>query len=124
MKKGDFIVIAVILLLSIFCALPFLAHKDGNVAIATISQNGKVIYTIDLNDADNQGKTFTISGKFTNKILVEDGKIAVVSSDCPDKSCIKCGAINSSQRVISCLPNQLIITVEQSAKNDVDVISG
>ncbi len=122
MKKGDFVVIAAVLILSILCLLPFLRRQQGRVA--TVSLNGQVLYTIDISDPQNEGKSFTVSGKYTNEILVEGGSIAVTASDCPDKSCVKSGAINSSNSVICCLPNQLIISVSNNTEAETDVISG
>ncbi|MGE5483782.1 MAG: NusG domain II-containing protein [Ignavibacteriales bacterium] len=46
--------------------------------------------------------TFEISG----------GRVRMISSDCPDKVCVKMGWISQAGQVIVCLPNRVILKVE------------
>ncbi len=47
-----------------------------------------------------------------NRVKVADGRVSVTDADCPDRVCVRTGAIDSQGQVIACLPHKLIITVE------------
>ena len=115
LKIGDIILIVLIVLISVI--LSFVGIKDGEKAIVEVS--GNVIKTIDLS-VDSQ---FIYEGKYKNIITVKNGEIFVSESDCPDKSCMHIGPIKTSEKIICCLPNELIIRVTNANEN-VDVISG
>ena len=120
-KKGDLLVAAAVLVICALCVVPFLKSRSGGVA--TVMQDGKVLRTVDLEDTRNEGLEFTVTGRYNNVIKVSGGEIEVQKSDCPDKSCVKCGAVSGPGKVIACLPNGLIITVA-SSNTETDVISG
>ncbi len=117
-KKGDLIAIAVVTVLAIAVLFCFLPHSDAAVK-AEIYHNGELVKTVDL--ADEQ--TFTVDGRYHNTVCVADGKIAIMESDCPGRDCVHSGAINSSGRVLVCLPNGVEIRV-LSAESDVDFVVG
>ena len=81
---------------------------ESNKKIAEIKLNGKVIRQIDLSKDD----TFAIDSKGgTNIVKIEDGKIAIVEADCPDKVCVKTGAISNAGEVIACVPHKILILI-------------
>ncbi|MGE5542463.1 MAG: NusG domain II-containing protein [Bacillota bacterium] len=43
---------------------------------------------------------------------VSGGRVRMISSDCPDKVCVKTGWISQAGQVIVCLPNRVILKVE------------
>lgn len=45
----------------------------------------------------------------TNVCRIENGKVKMISADCPDKLCIKQKAIDASGGTIVCLPNKVVI---------------
>ena len=67
--------------------------------------------------------SFEITGKYTNVITVQDGNIAITSSDCPGEDCVHSGAISSTGRSIVCLPNEVEVRVVNAA-SDVDFVVG
>lgn len=104
MKKNDAALIAVLVLFSLVPI--FFAGGDKNFAVVKIS--GKVFRKIDL----NENKIFTLetdAGK--NIIEVKDKKIAVISADCPDKICVKAGAIKNVGEIIACVPHEILIEI-------------
>ncbi len=117
-KKGDLLVYALILALVV---LLFLFFGKTNSAFVTVSQNGKTLYTFDLNDKTLAGKEFVIEGKYQNKILIQNGKLFVTEANCPDRLCAQSLPLSSNGGVICCVPNGLVITV-QNDKAQWDVI--
>ena len=116
MKKRDFILIGVILL--IICAL-FLAinltKKDGAYVVVRVNGEEVARYSLlidgeyELNDG-------------TNVLKIEDGKAFLIYADCPDHLCVKTGYIDQTGETITCLPNRLTITV-YGTDTKVDLVS-
>lgn len=46
------------------------------------------------------------------KFFIEDGRVRVSESDCPDKICMKTGFISLSAQSAVCLPNKAVLYVE------------
>lgn len=91
---------------------------------AVIRQDNKVISKIDLSAVTSPYEfTVTDSAGGSNTIRVENGKIAVIDADCPDKICVSRGYISTSVLPIVCLPHKLTITIEDG-KGDIDAVSG
>ena len=60
-------------------------------------------------------------------VMIEDGKVFISESDCPDKLCVKAGKTNSSTKPIVCVPAKVLISVEgdgDGGGSDADVIAG
>ena len=60
------------------------------------------------------------SGSGYNVIHIEGGKVWVQDASCPDKVCLHQGKISSDGEFIACLPNSLMITIEDTEKNEND----
>jgi hypothetical protein len=97
---------------------------NGNT-VAVIKQGNSVIQKIDLSDIA-QPYEFEIADENGghNKIRVENGKIAVIDADCPDKICVEQGYINNSAVPIVCLPHKLSITIIGGADEYADAVAG
>lgn len=93
-------------------------------ARALITQNGSLIREVSLTDVDAP-YTFTIEspqGGY-NVIRVEEGKIGVTDTDCPDKICQNMGMVSSSVYPISCLPHRLVIQIEGDLSEGPDSVA-
>lgn len=81
--------------------------------IAVIMQDGVEVQRIDLTNVQTPYE-WTIydatGGK--NVIRVEEGRIGVVSADCPDQVCVRQGYIDTHAVPIACLPHKLLIQIE------------
>ncbi|MDY2987171.1 MAG: NusG domain II-containing protein [Peptoniphilus sp.] len=119
MKKGDYIIVALILLLSTGI---FLVSKNSVVEAAekevVVSVNGKVEARYTLSEKE---KLYTIDNKYgKNTFAITSDGVHMVESDCKDQICIHMGHITRAGESIICLPNRLIISlVNANADNDV-----
>ena len=130
LKKGDIILLLVIVL-GILSAIFFgkenaasLSNINGiqvdNVGItATIKKNDKVIRKIDLTSLDKK-EVINISGLHKATIVAEKNRICFLESDCPDKVCVKTGWLSHPGEIAVCLPNKIIIKLEQDKNQNVD----
>ena len=96
------------------CALSFLGGIGGMIWNLTrshgrqveILQDGKILYTMDLAQAEDQTFTVTYGGR-TNEIEIRDHQIRVKAADCPDQICVHMDWLEDAP--IVCLPNRLSI---------------
>ena len=96
------------------CALSFLGGIGGMIWNLTrshgrqveILQDGKILYTLDLAQAEDQTFTVTYGGR-TNEIEIRDHQIRVKAADCPDQICVHMDGLEDAP--IVCLPNRLSI---------------
>ena len=96
------------------CAVLFLGGIGGMIWNLTrshgrqveILQDGKILYTLDLAQAEDQTFTVTYGGR-TNEIEIRDHQIRVKAADCPDQICVHMDWLEAAP--IVCLPNHLSI---------------
>lgn len=111
-RKSDlkiYTIIAAIVLLFVICAVFIALGEDRGGDYVLITSNGEVVEKIDL--ANSPDRTFVVENELgRNTICVMDGKISVIDADCPDRTCIAMGALESELMPIVCLPHRLIIS--------------
>lgn len=114
---GMLIACALLSLLVLWATLPS--------STAYVYQDGQLLRTIDLSQVD-QPWTFTVEGPAgNNTIQVEPGRLRVAHADCPDQVCVHQGWISNGVVPIVCLPNQLVIQIQDGAeKPDLDGVTG
>ena len=118
-QKGDYLAVAVTLLLAAVVFLAFLPRETGDIPMAEIYLDGTLVRRVSLDTSAE----FSVTGDYMNTVTVRDGKIAVTESDCPGGDCVHSGWIGTSARSIVCLPNRMEIRIV-SAPSDVDFVVG
>ena len=126
---GDFLksnrfwifVFAALLLIAGLSSVIILNGKTQGV-IANIYQDGTCVHSVDLSRV-TESYTILISGAVANTISVEPDRICVLNATCPDQVCVHQGYISSSVVPIVCLPNALVIQIENTSGTDVDAIT-
>ena len=104
-----------IIALIVFAAILGLFIVKGEKILegeASVYSDGKRIRTIKLSPDDDY--TFDVMNKDgkVNTIIVKQGKIGVLSADCPDKICVNTPHISDGLQPIVCVPNHLVIQIE------------
>ena len=101
----------------------FLMYRNASAGgvVAVVTRDGQELQRIDL---DKVTEAYTLRAEHPdggyNLILVEHGKISVTEANCPDKVCIDQGTISDSLTPIVCLPNKVMIAIEDTG-NDLAV---
>jgi hypothetical protein len=80
---------------------------SGPVAVVTLNGEEAGRYPL------SEEGSFSLNGG-SNLLIVSGGEAWVSEADCPDKVCMGMGKISRPGEFIACLPNRLIITVEDS----------
>jgi hypothetical protein len=110
-KKGDFIVIAVIAAAVIILSL--LGAADKSKPIAEISVNGEIVHTLDLRSVTERVE-IAPNDEYNILIVAENGSIRFEHSDCEDKLCVSSGNLSKSGDIAVCLPAKTVVTVSGS----------
>ncbi|MBQ3797334.1 MAG: NusG domain II-containing protein [Butyrivibrio sp.] len=121
MKKDDMILIGVLLagVAVILCAL-LLANRNGEYAV--VSVDGVEVASFPLN-SDTVYEIEGYNGGH-NTLIIKDGKAHLEDSSCPDHLCEHMGRIDREGQSIICLPNRVVVEIQESGKNPVyDTIS-
>ncbi|MBR1376817.1 MAG: NusG domain II-containing protein [Bacilli bacterium] len=118
MNKYDIILTLIILIIgiTIFCLFKI---GNNNPKEAIVYYDGDIVLKIDL--SDHELRTYTIEG-FNGDVVIEtiDGKIRVVEEESPKHLCSIQGYISTSYESIICLPNKVVVEINDSI--DVDTI--
>lgn len=117
MKKRDFILIGIILVIALLLfGVMELTKKDGAYVVVRVDGNEVGRYNL----TDNG--VYSLNGG-TNILRIENGVAYLTDANCPDHLCVKQGKVNRSGETITCLPNKLTVTVYGTENADVDLIS-
>lgn len=116
MNKNDFILIGIVLVISISFFLVFKLNESDK-KVANVYYEDKVVLTIPLND--NETNEYKVKG-FNGDVIIEtlNGKIKVREEKSPLHLCSKQGYISNSYESIVCLPNKVVIKIEDSESLD------
>ncbi len=116
-------VILVAVLLCACLAAALLLPRGGDGSTAAVYQNGELLRAIDLSSVE-EPYSFTVEGPAgTNTVEVERGRIRVSHADCPDQICVSQGWLERGVTPIVCLPNGLVIQLENAPDTGLDGVS-
>lgn len=117
---GDKVIASFLLLVSLLSfAIVKALDRPGQIALITVQNGQKFSKNL------SQNEKFFVSGQIgETTIEVFDGTIKVISSDCPQKLCVRQGGIRQTGEIIVCVPNRLTISIMGTRKNKFDAITG
>lgn len=111
MKKNDFILIIVIVLLgaSIYAGMRLFSRSGDTV---TVTADNNVLYTLPL-DEDTTVRIPFGNNEY-NELVIKNGTAYISDASCPDRICVKHTAIKNDGETIVCLPHKLVVRVVKS----------
>ena len=98
-------------IICVSAGLMYLAYTRGGGKTAEVSSDGEIIAEISLRNIDSPYEYPIEKDGHINILLVEEGKISMKLADCPDKLCVKQGAISTGAYPIVCLPNRIVVKI-------------
>ncbi len=86
----------------------FLTKNTGKVLVVTVKNDLYGRYPLD------KDRVIKIKSgdKVTNEIVIKDGYALMKEASCPDKLCVHMKKIKNNNETIVCLPNEVILTIE------------
>ncbi len=112
--KSDILIFLALLILVLagFIAM-WIYHSVGDSTTAIIEHNSTQIERINLDKVTQSDIIFIDDGRDCQvEIEVENGRIRVRSSSCPDKVCVNCGWLEKKGDTSVCLPNGVVVRIE------------
>lgn len=105
MTRNDLILIAALM---IFSLIPSAMNLSSEKNFAVVKVEGVITRKLDL----SIDETFTLeTGGGKNILEVRGGAVSVIAADCPDKICIRRGAIKNVGETIACVPHKVLIEI-------------
>ena len=106
-QKGDVFAVLIVAVLIVISAALFLPRGEKGSGNVEVFKQGERIYVFPL----TEDRTFSVDGEYKNVISVQNGKAAIIESDCPGTDCVHTGWISSAGRSIVCLPNRVEVRI-------------
>lgn len=106
MYKRDGLIILFVFSIAVFIYV-IITPPSPEKSYAVISVYNHPDIPLDL----TQDKTFILPQNTNVLFQIKNGKIAFISSDCPDKICVNTGFIHKPGQSAACLPNRVLLTV-------------
>lgn len=120
-KKLDFVIIAVLMLLSFLPEIILGASvgKGYNNTYAEITVAGKIYKTIPLSEHKGEESIEVKTKDGINIIKIKDNKIGIIEADCPDKVCMNPEYIEKPGQSLVCLPHRVMIEIKGKIDDDI-----
>lgn len=120
MKTGDFVIIALIIVISVILSISFLADGTAaeNRAVRVTRENHDEIFDIDIDAIINVNDL---------TIVIKDSRVYVENAGCEDKICETMGEIENNGEFIVCIPSKVyieIISEQDITHENADQIAG
>lgn len=89
--------------------------RPAESSTVEIVQDGRVLYTIDLETAQDEEIIITSPEGKTNTVTIGNGTIRISAAQCPDQTCVKQGILSSESLPIVCLPHRVVIRYQEAS---------
>ena len=117
MKKSDWILVVVILVLAGVSFLVYTNLGKQNAGIVKVTVDGEVFGTYSLK------KEQEIVINDTNYLVIKDGQADMIKADCRDQICVDHITISKNKETIVCLPNKVIVEVVGGDDVEIDAVA-
>ena len=117
MKKGDFVIIAAVVLLIVGSVALTLVGAKNTPSTVTVTVKGEKTQEFSLNE-DVEVKLETENGY--NVLKISDGTADIISADCYSNDCVHQRKISKNGEMIVCLPHKLVVTITSDAEGEND----
>ena len=105
----DFVIISLIITLTILAGFRIYGNRGEQARLVIEGTGGRWLYPLD------RDVTVPIAGPLGETVIeIRDGKARVTSSPCPNQTCVAAPGISRPGEWNACLPNEVIIRVENS----------
>lgn len=121
-RKMDLYLIAGLLLVAVtlFVGIRLYGKMTTIEAVAVVTVDGKEYGRYPLEK--NHTETIHLSDGSYNTFEVKDGYVSMTDASCPDQICVNHSRISKKNETIVCLPDKVVITVENGEEAEIDVL--
>ena len=120
-RRNEIILIGVIVLLAAFYFLWKALTPAAEGAEVVVQVGGEEYARLPL--SEDAELDIAQKGERHNHLVIRDGIATVTEATCPDGLCVHQADISRDGEMIVCLPNEVLITIENGEENELDGIS-
>lgn len=122
-RRNDIILIAVILVIALVCCggIWFYRERNTSNAVAVVTVGGKEYGRYAL-DVDITERIELPDGSY-NVLEIREGRADITEASCPDKICVDHRPVSKNTQTIVCLPNEVVIEIENGEESGVDSVA-
>ena len=117
MKKNDWILVAVILVLAGIGFVIYTCLGKQTAGIVKVTVDGELYGTYSLE------KEQEIKINDTNYLVIKDSQADMIEADCPDQICVEHMSISKNKETIVCLPNKVIVEIVGGEDDEIDTVA-
>lgn len=117
MRKNDWILVAVILVLAEIGFLILTSFGRQTAGIVKVTVDGELFGTYSLK------KEHEIEINDTNRLIIKDGQVDMIEADCPDQICVDHKTISRNKETIVCLPNKVVVEIVGGEDAEIDAVA-
>ena len=117
MKKNDWILVTVILVLAGIGFLIYISFGRQTAGIVKVTVDGELFGTYSLE------KEQEIKINDTNHLIIIDSQADMIEADCPDQICVEHKTISKNKETIVCLPNKVIVEIVGGEDVEMDAVA-
>lgn len=108
MKRGDFILILILLIVGVIgCVTLLLLNRDGAYVAISIDGENQGMYSL----AKDRELVIETEDGGENILVIKDGVVDMISANCPNQDCVSHNPISIHNESIVCLPHRLAIVI-------------
>ena len=129
MKRGDLILIGVIVIAALAFLVPKLLFQQesenlhNSKVFANITVDGELYQKVELTKEEQIIKVETSKG--LNILKVHDYGIEMFEADCPDKVCLSFGFVTRPNSTIVCIPHRVLVELvseDGAGEDEIDAV--
>ena len=117
MRKNDWILVAVILVLAGIGFLIYTNLGRQTAGIGDVTVDGELFGTYSLEREQE------IKINDTNYLMIKDGQVDMIEADCPDQICVDHKTISRNKETIVCLPNKVVVEIVGGEDAEIDAVA-
>lgn len=122
-RKNDIILIVVLLVVAaaLYFGLRWYEGVNTNAAVAVVTVDGEEYGRYPLSKDVEETIEFP-DGSF-NTFVIKDGEVDMIEASCKDRICVNHNNISKRNESIVCLPDKVVIEIENGEEAEVDTFT-
>lgn len=121
-RKNDIILILLLLAAAAaaFIGIRLYQKNSTKDAVAVITVDGVEYGRYPL--SENHTETIRFEDGSYNRFAIQDGYVSMPEASCPDQICVHHSRISKNKETIVCLPDKVVITIENGSDSGIDIL--
>lgn len=108
--KNEFILVAILAIIILISFVYVRRQQEKEAFTIDVSVDGITTATYSLDEEIDTWIDGYQGGR--NHLIIHEKTVKIEEADCPDKLCVKQGAISKSGETVVCLPHRIVVTVK------------